>query len=313
MTAGTVLCSLLLFLVACGGGNGDMVKAPPTLDTEEDKIYYSLGLAIGRNMGAYAGNLTEAQVEQAQMGLADVAMNREHRVSMEAYGPRLNTLGQEYQKATNDSSIVLEPKSTAPLTDDEKNLYYAFGVAIGRSMDSFMGHVTDRQLDVVSLGFADVALKRPDKVELEEYGPKLNELAKQQTEAVIAESKESGAAYLAEAGAQEGAVTTDSGIVYKELVAGPGAQVQASDKVNVHYTGTLVDGTKFDSSRDRGEPITFGLGNVIKGWQEGLLMMKVGGRGILVIPSDLAYGDTGRPSIPPGATLIFDIEVLGVE
>ena len=312
MTAArTALRSLVLFLVACGG-NGDAAKTPPTLDTEEDKIYYSLGLSIGRNMGAYAGNLTAAQVEEATQGLADVAMKREPRVQMKDYGMRLNTLGQKYQQAATDSSIVLEPKSTAPLTEGEKNLYYAFGLVIGGKLASFAGNLSERQSDLVNLGFADVALQRPDQVDIQEYGPKLDELSQKQTESVIAVEKERGAAHLAKAGAEEGAVTTDSGIVYKELVAGTGAQVVSSDKVNVHYTGTLVDGTEFDSSRDD-EPITFGLGQVIRGWQEGLTLMKVGGRGILVIPADLAYGDAGRDGIPPGATLIFDIEVLGVE
>ena len=308
----TAFCLLVLFLISCGG-NGEATKAPPTIETEDDKIYYALGLVIGKNMGAYAGNLTEAQLAEAKLGLADAAMQREPRVTIQDYGTRLSTMGKKYQQAATDSSIVLEAVSTAPLTEDEKNLYYAFGLAIGGSLASFAGNLTDLQLGMVTLGFADLAMKRSEQVDMQEYGPKLNALSTKIQEAVLAEQKERGSAYLANAATEEGAVTTDSGIVYKELTAGSGAQVQTSDRVNVHYTGTLVDGTKFDSSRDRGEPITFGLGQVIQGWKEGLTLMKIGGRGILVIPSDLAYGDAGRPGIPPGATLIFDIEVLGVE
>lgn len=305
----TALCLLVLSLIACG----DVTEIPPTIETEDDKIYYALGLAIGKNMGAYAGNLTEAQLVEAKLGLADAAMQLEPRITIQDYGMRLKTMGEKYQQAATDSSIVLEAVSTAPLTEDEKNFYYAFGLAIGGSMTSFAGNFTDQQLGMVTLGFADVAMKRSEQVDMQEYGPKLNAVSTKIQEAVLTEQKERGSAYLAKAAAEEGAVTTDSGIVYKELTAGSGAQVQISDRVNVHYTGTLANGTKFDSSRDRGEPITFGLGQVIPGWKEGLTLMKIGGRGILVIPSDLAYGDAGRPGIPPGATLIFDIEVLGVE
>ena len=97
-------------------------------------------------------------------------------------------------------------------------------------------------------------------------------------------------------------------------MAGTGAQPTATSKVKVHYHGTLVDGKVFDSSVDRGEPISFALNQVIKGWQEGLQMMQVGGKARLVIPSDLAYGDQGRPgTIPGGATLIFEVELLAIE
>lgn len=109
--------------------------------------------------------------------------------------------------------------------------------------------------------------------------------------------------------------TTDSGLKIEDLECGDGAEAKSGDSVKVHYTGTLEDGTKFDSSLDRGDPFNFQLGGgmVIKGWDEGVVGMKEGGKRKLTIPSDLGYGDQGfPPDIPAGATLIFEIELLEV-
>ena len=108
--------------------------------------------------------------------------------------------------------------------------------------------------------------------------------------------------------------TTASGLQYIDLEEGAGAEAVRGREVTVHYTGWLTDGTKFDSSRDRGQPFKFGLGRgqVIRGWDEGVAGMKVGGRRRLVIPSELGYGSRGVGPIPPGATLVFAVELLGV-
>ncbi len=111
-------------------------------------------------------------------------------------------------------------------------------------------------------------------------------------------------------------VTTPSGLKYVEIVEGDGATPQAGQIVEVHYTGTLENGTKFDSSRDRNTPFKFkiGVGQVIKGWDEGLSTMKVGGRRQLIIPSELGYGARGAGGvIPPNSTLIFDVELISVQ
>lgn len=135
-------------------------------------------------------------------------------------------------------------------------------------------------------------------------------------ELIASANTKEGAAFLAENGAKEGVVTTESGLQYKVLTEGTGAKPSATDRVTVHYRGTLIDGTEFDSSFGRGEPATFGVNQVIKGWTEALQLMPEGSKWELYIPSDLAYGPGGAPpEIGPNSTLIFEVELLkaGVE
>lgn len=137
---------------------------------------------------------------------------------------------------------------------------------------------------------------------------KAKDAPKTETEAEASEK------FLKAEAAKKGAVQTKSGLIYFELTAGKGASPKAKDKVTVHYTGTLRDGTVFDSSLDRGKPLTFGLDQVIAGWTEGLQKMSVGGTARLVIPADLAYGKRGAPPvIPPDAVLIFEVELIGIQ
>jgi len=125
--------------------------------------------------------------------------------------------------------------------------------------------------------------------------------------------KKAGQAFLDKAAAEKGATRTASGMIIMTVKAGNGASPKATDRVKVHYQGALTDGTVFDSSVQRNEPLTLSLGAVIKCWTEGVPMMKVGGKSKLVCPADLAYGDRGAPPrIKPGTTLVFDVELLDI-
>jgi FKBP-type peptidyl-prolyl cis-trans isomerase FklB len=126
--------------------------------------------------------------------------------------------------------------------------------------------------------------------------------------------KEDGVKYLQDNMKREEVTVTPSGLQYEVITEGTGASPKASDRVEVHYTGTFIDGTTFDSSRDRGKTIEFGLGGVIKGWTEGLQLMKEGARYKFAIPYNLAYGEAGHPAGIPGySTLLFDVELIKVK
>ncbi len=129
-----------------------------------------------------------------------------------------------------------------------------------------------------------------------------------------AKARQEGQAFLATNAKKPGVITLPSGLQYEVIKAGTdNTHPTLSSKVTCHYTGTLLNGTKFDSSVDRGAPATFPLGNVIRGWQEALQLMTVGSKWKLIIPADMAYGDNAPPTIGPGATLVFEVELLGIE
>lgn len=195
-------------------------------------------------------------------------------------------------------------------TDDQKTLY-ALGLALSQGLAPFS--LSEAELEQVKVGLADGVLKRSPKVDLQAFGPKIQQLAEARAAIVAEAEKKAGAAYLAKAVAESGAKKTESGAVVTTIKAGSGASPKATDTVKVHYHGTLLDGTVFDSSVQRGEPAKFPLSNVIKCWTEGLQLMKVGGKSKVVCPSDVAYGDNGRPPvIKPGATLVFEVELLDI-
>lgn len=197
-----------------------------------------------------------------------------------------------------------------PKTDDDKALY-ALGVALSQSLAGFT--LNEAELELVKAGLTDGVLGRERKVDVQAYLPKVQEMHRARVAAAAAIERKAGQAYADRAAGEKGAVKTPSGLVMTTIKPGSGASPKASDKVKVHYHGTLTDGSVFDSSVQRGEPVTFGLDQVIPCWTEGLQRMKVGGKSRLICPATLAYGDRGAPPrIKPGATLVFEVELLEI-
>ncbi|MGH8767661.1 MAG: FKBP-type peptidyl-prolyl cis-trans isomerase [Burkholderiales bacterium] len=207
--------------------------------------------------------------------------------------------------------LTAAPATSADLANDEQKTLYAIGAALSQSLHDFS--LSGAELEIVKSGLSDGVLKRPLKVDMQTYGPKIEQLGKTRGAAVAELEKKAGAVFLAKAAAEPGAKKTTLGAIVKTTKEGSGPSPTATDKVKVHYHGTLVDGTVFDSSVKRGQPATFPLGNVIKCWSEGLQQMKVGGTSRLVCPANIAYGDRGSPPvIRPGATLIFEVQLLEI-
>jgi FKBP-type peptidyl-prolyl cis-trans isomerase FklB len=179
----------------------------------------------------------------------------------------------------------------------------------------------DLDTNAIALAINDVMSGKPSRLSDVEKRSTVEQVQKESQERQMAahaeqsaKNKNEGAAYLAENAKKDGVITTDSGLQYQTLVTGNGTKPSKSDRVKVHYKGTLIDGTVFDSSYDRGEPIVFPVTGVIAGWIEGLQLMNVGSKYELVIPSNLAYGANGSgPVIGPDATLVFEVELLGIE
>jgi len=206
--------------------------------------------------------------------------------------------------------ITVAAAQGTPETEAQKTLY-ALGIAVGSNVGQF--GLSPEELLVVESGIRDAVLGNEPKVDMQVYGPKIQELANSRATVRSAAEKQASAAFLAQMAQEPGAQQSASGVIYIPMTAGTGPSPTAANTVRVHYHGTLRDGTVFDSSVQRGEPISFPLSGVIPCWTEGVQNMQVGGKSKLVCPSDTAYGDAGQGPIPGGATLVFEVELLGIE
>ncbi len=196
------------------------------------------------------------------------------------------------------------------LDTDAQKTVYAIGVAISQSLQSFS--LTKDELDLVKAGLHDGVLKAP-KLKPEDYMQKIQAFQAGRAKIAAAAEEKAGTSFLEKAAKEKGATKAPDGFVITTLKVGKGPAPTASDQVKVHYHGTLTDGTVFDSSVERGTPTTFPLSGVIACWTKGVQMMKVGGKARLVCPPALAYGDRGAPpKIKPGATLVFEVELLEI-
>ncbi|MDX9731228.1 MAG: FKBP-type peptidyl-prolyl cis-trans isomerase [Bdellovibrionales bacterium] len=192
----------------------------------------------------------------------------------------------------------------ANLDKDEAKANYALGLEIG-SQAKQMGMKMDNA--AILAGVQDALEGKEPRVPRDDIRAAIIRVR----DGASSKAKEAGVAYLEKNKGKEGVTVTESGLQYEVLKAGEGAQPKDGDVVKVHYKGTLIDGTQFDSSIDRGEPAEFPVGRIIKGWNEALKLMKVGSKWKLTIPPDLAYGETGAGAqIPPHSVLVFEVELL---
>lgn len=218
--------------------------------------------------------------------------------------------------------LVLAACSSAPAPEtDEQRGSYALGMDVGRQVSNSIQQMGGG-VDIAQLmqGFQDVLEERGLAMTEEEaaqarqtFLAAARERADQERTELAARNLSEGQAFLEENGRREGVVTTESGLQYEVLEPGDGAMPTATDRVTVHYVGTLIDGTQFDSSYDRGQPATFAVRGVISGWTEALQLMPVGSKYKLYVPGNLGYGEPGRgATIGPNATLIFEVELLEI-
>lgn len=198
------------------------------------------------------------------------------------------------------------------LNSEDEKTFYSIGYHWASKLKSF--NLSDGEVKAIIKGVAASAKGDKAEVDIESYSSKVNPMLKERMASASITIKEQGKKYIAEyLKKNTKAKQTKSGLAYEILKEGSGKTAKATDTVEVHYHGTLISGTVFDSSVDRNKKIKFPLNRVIKGWTEGLQLIKEGGKIRLIIPSDLAYGENGSPpTIPGGSTLIFEVELFKV-
>jgi FKBP-type peptidyl-prolyl cis-trans isomerase FkpA len=203
-----------------------------------------------------------------------------------------------------------DPKKISLESEDDKT-FYAMGYMLGGNLQRL--NLSDKELSALYKGIAMASKAEKSEVDMAKYQNRIQEVFKARMDKVAAKEKDAGKAFIEKFVKENSATKTESGLAYKVIKEGTGATPSAEDVVEVHYHGTLTDGTVFDSSVERGKTISFPLNRVIKGWTEGLQTMKEGGKTKFVIPADLAYGEAGAPpKIPGGATLVFEVELFKV-
>ena len=206
-------------------------------------------------------------------------------------------------------------KTNVSLKSDVDSVSYAIGVSTGLGYKENLKTLPggEANVDALIAGFIQAIKGDSTKMNMEQAREYMQKYFVEASAKEANKTKEEGEKFLAENKKKSGVITTESGLQYQVITEGTGAKPTAEDHVKVHYTGTLLDGTKFDSSVDRGEPAEFPVSQVIKGWTEGLQLMPVGSKYIFWIPSDLAYGDRGAGQmIKPNSTLKFEVELLEI-
>ncbi len=285
---------------------------------------FTLGLGVGVSFLAYAQNdaskgaadnkkPTDAKTEKPKE--APIPKGYESLQTRASYGFGAN-IGKQIQQQEKDmkADLIIKGIKDAIADKTKEKASYGIGLQIGRNLvDSDLQLNTDTFLKGMQDSFAKKELVLTDTQIRKSINEYHIEVRKKATEKRAAEQKKTGTEFLAKNGKRKEVTTTKSGLQYEVIKAGTGAMPKETDTVKVHYRGTLVDGTEFDSSYKFNQPATFGVNQVIEGWIEGLKLMKVGAKWKFFIPSKLAYKERGQGRIPPNAVLIFEVELLSIE
>lgn len=230
-----------------------------------------------------------------------------------------NAMAQRWNKKKKEKNtvtdVVVAPQPL--LKNNTDTISYIIGADISKSFRTNSIQVND---EILIRGFRDGQSRKDTLFTEEQIGTcmqawqmKMNAKKQKAGDSITMINQQKGDAFLAENKSKPGVITQPSGLQYKVVKEGAGDSPNDKDVVHVHYTGTLIDGTKFDSSRDRGEPVEFPVNGVIPGWTEGLKLMKPGAMYMLYIPAKLAYGEHGTGPIPGGSTLVFEVELLSID
>lgn len=279
---------LLSLLISCS----QVAKKSDELKTDLDKTIYTMGYVMGSNLEKI--KLSQKRMNLVKEGIVASASSKKSKVNLEVY--------------KNNAKHALRSK----VPNEDNKTYYAVGYILAQKFRKLK--LNEKQVKVLSLGVENAALGESPLVSIDDYLPKVQRIHQSIFTKGISKVKAKGMQYLEDyLLSNKSAKKTPSGLVYEVLEEGSGRSPNPTDIVEVHYHGTSIDGKVFDSSIARGKKIKFPLNRVIRGWTEGLQLMKEGGKARFIIPSELAYGDNGAPpSIKGGETLVFEVELYKV-
>jgi FKBP-type peptidyl-prolyl cis-trans isomerase FkpA len=302
------LAALMVGACALAGGAAAQDKA--SLDTDRDKASYMVGLDVGRSIGPAGPDLDLAAFERA---VANAFAGKDPLIAEDRVQPLAQALMVRIAARNG------QPPADGKLPEiDREQVGYLVGADVGRQLAPLKEELA---LPVLMQGLRTALSGGTPLLDEEQanavrraFGEKVQASMQARHEADARRNAEEGQAFLAKHRTEKGVFTTPSGLQYMVLRQGNGQRPRATDTVRVNYHGTLLDGTVFDSSYERGQPVEFGLDQVIPGWTEGLGLMPVGAKYRFWIPSQLAYGEKGTPGGPigPNATLVFDVELLAI-